>query len=268
MLNGRRICVVMPGYNAELTLKRTYDEIPRDIVDDVILVDDRSTDRTAEVARSLGLHTIVHPKNRGYGGNQKTCYREALSRGADIVVMVHPDYQYTPKLIPALVSCIASGLYDISLGSRILGNTALSGGMPFYKYVSNRFLTAAENILVNQRLSEYHTGYRAFSREVLLTLPLEENDDGFVFDNQMLVQAMYFGFRIAEVSCPTKYHAEASSISFTKSVVYGLGVLETALQFRLAKLGLSQPRFLAKDGKRLEAEETPSTAEERQSGTR
>jgi glycosyltransferase involved in cell wall biosynthesis len=251
MLNGKRICVVMPGYNAETTVRKTYSEIDRQIVDDVLLVDDSSTDRTAEVSRSLGVHTIVHPKNRGYGGNQKTCYREALKRGADIVVMVHPDYQYTPKLIPALASCIASGLYDVALGSRILGGTARAGGMPMYKYVSNRFLTAAENILIEQRLSEYHTGYRAFSREVLTTLPLEENDDGFVFDNQMLVQAVYFGFKIAEVSCPTRYEAESSSIGFGKSVVYGLGVLRTAAQMRLSRMGFSPPRFLSADGKRL-----------------
>jgi glycosyltransferase involved in cell wall biosynthesis len=252
MLNGKKICVVMPGYNAEATVRKTYSEIDRNIVDDVLLVDDGSTDRTAEVSRSLGVHTIVHPKNRGYGGNQKTCYRSALERGADIVVMVHPDYQYTPKLIPALASCIASGLYDVALGSRILGGTARAGGMPMYKYISNRFLTAAENILIEQRLSEYHTGYRAFSRDVLTTLPLEENDDGFVFDNQMLVRAVYFGFKIAEVSCPTRYETESSSIGFSKSVVYGMGVLKTAALMRLARMGLSHPRFLAADGRRLE----------------
>lgn len=255
MLNGRKICVVMPGYNAELTLKRTYDEIPHDIVDDVILVDDQSTDRTAEIARSLGLHTIVHPVNRGYGGNQKTCYREALNRGADIVVMVHPDYQYTPKLIPALASCIASGLYDVALGSRILGKGALAGGMPLYKFVANRFLTAAENLLVNHRLSEYHTGYRAFSRRLLLSLPLEENDDGFVFDNQMLVQAIAFGFHIAEVSCPTRYQTDSSSIGFFKSVVYGLGVLDTAIKYRAHRLGLGTPKFLDPNGRRLQVDE-------------
>ncbi|MBS1154028.1 MAG: hypothetical protein H6Q89_5726 [Myxococcaceae bacterium] len=256
MIHGLRVCVVMPGYNAEHTVKKTYDEIPKDLVDDVILVDDGSTDRTAEVARSLGVHTLVHPKNRGYGGNQKTCYTEALKRGADIVVMVHPDYQYTPKLIPALASCIASGLYDVALGSRILGDTALTGGMPLYKFVSNRFLTAAENILIGTRLSEYHTGFRAFSRKVLLELPLEENDDGFVFDNQMLVQAVYFGFKIAEVTCPTRYETASSSIGFGKSVEYGFGVLGTALRMRLAKHGLANPRFLAENGRRLALPET------------
>jgi glycosyltransferase involved in cell wall biosynthesis len=244
----------MPGYNAEHTVKKTYEEIPKDIVDDVILVDDSSSDRTAEVARSLGIHTIVHPKNRGYGGNQKTCYTEALRRGADIVVMVHPDYQYTPRLIPAMASVISSGIYDVALGSRILGNTALTGGMPLYKFVANRFLTAVENILVDQKLSEYHTGYRAFSREVLLTLPLEENDDGFVFDNQMLVQAIRFGFRIGEVSCPTRYEEQSSSIGFMKSVRYGFGVLEAAAQYRMMKLGIIHPRFLDENGRKLQME--------------
>jgi len=200
----------------------------------------------------LGLTTIVHQENRGYGGNQKTCYAEALRRGADIVIMVHPDYQYTPKLIPALSECIASGLYDVALGSRILGGRSLQGGMPLYKYVANRFLTSAENLLIGEKLSEYHTGYRAFSRRLLLTLPLNENDDDFVFDNQMLVQAAYFGFRIAEITCPTLYFDEASSINFRRSVKYGVGVLETALQFRLAKLGLNVPRFLRENGRRLD----------------
>lgn len=255
MIDGKRICVVMPGYNAEQTVKKTYDEIPKDLVDDVLLVDDNSKDRTAEVARSLGLHTIVHPKNRGYGGNQKTCYREALRRGADIVVMLHPDYQYTPKLIPALASCIASGLYDVALGSRILGRGALVGGMPVYKYVSNRFLTAFENFVIGQKLSEYHTGYRAFSRKLLLTLPLEENDDGFVFDNQMLVQAVHFGFDIAEVSCPTRYEPDSSSIGFLRSVEYGIGVLQAAMQMRFTHLGVHNPRFLSADGRKLELED-------------
>ncbi len=252
MLDHKKICVVMPGYNAENTVQKTYDEIPKDIVDDIILVDDGSSDRTAEVARALGVHTIVHPKNRGYGGNQKTCYTEALKRGADIVVMLHPDYQYTPKLIPALASCISSGIFDVCLGSRILGKSALQGGMPLYKFVANRVLTAVENLLVDHRLSEYHTGYRAFSREVLLTLPLEENDDGFVFDNQFLVQAIHFGFRIGEVSCPTRYETDSSSIGFAKSVRYGFGVLEAAAQLRLTRMGLMQPRFLARDGRKLE----------------
>jgi glycosyltransferase involved in cell wall biosynthesis len=251
MLNGLRICVVMPGYNAEQTVRRTFEEIPREVVDDVLLVDDGSKDRTAAVARELGLHTVVHGQNRGYGANQKTCYREALERGADVVVMLHPDYQYTPKLIPALSACIASGLYDVALGSRILGGKALEGGMPLYKYLANRALTAAENILLAQRLSEYHTGYRAFSRRLLVELPLEENEDGFVFDNQMLVQAIHFGFGIAEVTCPTRYEAESSSIPFGRSVVYGMGVLRTAMQLWQTRRGMAPPPFLSPQGRRL-----------------
>ena len=255
MLNKLKVCVVMPGYNAEQTVRRTVDEIPRDLVDDVLLVDDGSTDRTVFIARELGLHTVAHAKNRGYGANQKTCYREALRRGADIVVMLHPDYQYTPKLIPALASCIASGLYDVSLGSRILGGQARAGGMPLYKYLSNRALTAAENLMLSQRLSEYHTGYRAFSRRLLLTLPLEENDDDFVFDNQMLVQAIHFGFGIAEVTCPTRYEADSSSIPFRRSVVYGMGVLKTASELWLKRRGLASPAYLSENGRRLNPDE-------------
>jgi glycosyltransferase involved in cell wall biosynthesis len=251
VLSGKKICVVLPAYNAEATLEQTLAEVPRDIVDDLVLVDDHSRDRTVELARRLGLYTLVHPQNRGYGANQKTCYRAALQRGADIVVMVHPDYQYTPLLIPALASCIASGLYDVAMGSRILGGKALQGGMPFYKYVANRLLTAAENLLVAEKLSEYHSGYRAFSRRLLMTLPLEENDDGFVFDNQMLVQAVHFGFRIAEVTCPTRYTAESSSIGFWRSVEYGVGVLGTAAQLWLARKGLARPAFLDAEGARL-----------------
>ena len=251
MLNGKRICVVMPGYNAEQTLRKTYDEIPQEIVDDIILVDDRSTDHTADVGRALGIHTIVHEVNRGYGGNQKTCYTEALSRGAEVVVMLHPDYQYTPKLIPSLVGLLSSGLYDVALGSRILGNGALDGGMPRYKFLFNRILTLGQNILLGQRLSEYHTGYRAFTREVLETLPLEENDDDFVFDNQMLVQCAFFGFKMAEVTCPTRYEAESSSISFRRSCKYGFGVIKASWQYRLTKMGLVNPRYLRKDGTRL-----------------
>ncbi len=251
MINGLRVTVVMPGYNAEQTVRQTWDEIPTDVVDDVILVDDCSTDRTAEIARALGCHTIVHPRNRGYGGNQKTCYTHALGRGADIVVMLHPDYQYTPKLVPALAACIASGHFDVALGSRILGGRSIAGGMPIYKYVSNRFLTLFENILLHEKLSEYHTGYRAFSRRLLTTLPLEENADSFLFDNQMLVQAVYFGFKIAEVTCPTRYELQSSSIPFGQSVVYGVGVLRTAMQMRLARWGLAHPRFLAESGRRL-----------------
>jgi glycosyltransferase involved in cell wall biosynthesis len=254
MVDGKKVIVVMPAYNAEQTLERTVSEVPS-LVDEIVVVDDRSRDGTVEVARRLGLPTLVHPKNRGYGGNQKTCYAEALRRGADVVVMVHPDYQYTPKLIPALVHCVTSGLYDVALGSRILGGRSLQGGMPLYKYVSNRFLTFAENVLIGEKLSEYHTGYRAFSRKVLLTLPLEENVDGFLFDNQMLVQAVHFGFKIAEVTCPTLYFEEASSIGFKSSVRYGLGVMGTAARFRLARLGLARPRFLAADGRKLDVKE-------------
>ena len=240
----------MPAYNAEATLERTVADIPK-IVDQIILVDDGSTDRTAELAVRMRLHTVRHGRNRGYGANQKTCYSEALKQGADIVLMVHPDYQYTPKLIPALAHCIASGLYDVALGSRILGGRALAGGMPLYKYVANRALTAIENVLVDQKLSEYHTGYRAFSRRVLETLPLHENSDDFVFDNQVLIQAAYFGFNIAEVTCPTSYFPEASTIGATRSIVYGLGVLRVACEYRLAKLGLAEPRFLSSSGRRL-----------------
>lgn len=257
MLSGKKIAVVMPAYNAASTLERTVAEVPRPLVDDIIVVDDGSHDDTVAVARRLGLHTLVHERNRGYGGNQKTCYAEALRRGADIVVMVHPDYQYTPKLIPALASCIASGLYDVSLGSRILGGGALAGGMPRYKYVANRFLTAAENLLIGEKLSEYHTGYRAFSRRVLLELPLEENDDDFVFDNQMLVQCVHFGFRIAEVTCPTRYEDASSSINFWRSVVYGLGVLRAGVEGRLARAGVGTPRYLARDGRRLSLDAPP-----------
>jgi glycosyltransferase involved in cell wall biosynthesis len=234
----------MPAYNAEKTLEKTYREIPFEFVDDVILVDDASQDRTPEVARKMGIRTIIHETNLGYGANQKTCYRAALELGADIVIMVHPDYQYTPKLIPALASMIAYGEFDVALGSRILGVGALKGGMPLYKYISNRFLTLFENLLLNHKLSEYHTGYRAFSREVLERLPLEKNSNDFVFDNQMLAQLIWLGYRIGEVSCPTKYFPEASSINLRRSFIYGLGVLKTSIQFRLQKWGiLSSPIF-------------------------
>lgn len=253
MLSGKRICVVMPAYNVASTLEQTVSELPMDVVDDVILVDDQSNDETVQVARRLDLHVIVHPRNRGYGGNQKTCYTTALARGADIVVMVHPDYQYTPRLVTTLASGIASGLFDVALGSRILGGRAIAGGMPLYKYVANRFLTAVQNLLMGQKLSEYHTGFRAFSREVLTRLPLEENDDDFVFDNQMLTQVAFFGFKIVEVTCPTRYATDSSSINFRRSVKYGLGVLRSSLEFRLARLGWSRPGYLSDQGRRLES---------------
>jgi glycosyltransferase involved in cell wall biosynthesis len=228
----------MPAYNAEKTLRQTVEELDRVIADDVILVDDASRDRTVEVAKELGLHYIVHPKNRGYGGNQKTCYREALSRGADIVVMLHPDYQYSPKLMPAMAGMVASGHFDAVLGARVLGRGALAGGMPLWKYVANRALTMSENLLVGCKLAEYHTGYRAFSKRLLEALPLDANSDDFVFDNQMIAQAIWYGFHIGEISCPARYFEEASSINFSRSVTYGFGVLGTAVEYRLADLGL------------------------------
>jgi len=240
MYREKKIVVVMPAYNAAQTLGQTYDEVrEQGIVDEIILVDDHSHDDTVAIARSLaGLRVHVHERNTGYGGNQKTCYQLALTAGADIVIMLHPDYQYTPKLIPAMASIIANGLHPCVLGSRILGGYALRGGMPYWKYVSNRLLTFAENLLLGAKLSEYHTGYRAFSREILETLPLAENSDDFVFDNQMLAQILWHGFTIGEVSCPTKYFPEASSINFRRSLKYGFGCLETALAFRLAKMRL------------------------------
>ncbi len=249
MLLDQRVIVVLPAYNAERTLERTVEEIPRDIVDDIILTDDASRDGTTELARRLGLHTIRHDRNRGYGGNQKTCYAAALARGADIVVMLHPDYQYSPRLVTAMVSMIASGHYDVVLGSRILGGGARQGGMPLYKYVANRGLTLAQNLLMGQKLSEYHTGYRAWSRSVLERLPLLRCSDDFVFDNQMLALAVRDGFSIGEISCPTRYFAEASSINFRRSVTYGMGVLGTSLGFRLARMGLLRSSlFSASDG--------------------
>ena len=237
MLNGKRITVVMPAYNAEKTLRKTHNEIPHDIVDNVILTDDASQDRTAEIARQLNIKTFVHTKNKGYGGNQKTCYEEALQIGSDIIIMLHPDYQYTPKLITSMASMISHGVFDAVIASRILGNKALAGGMPMYKYIANRFLTAVENFIIQQKLSEYHTGYRAFSAEVLKNIPLIENSDDFVFDNEMLLQTMYFGFSVGEVSCPAKYFEEASSISFRRSVTYGIGVLHTAMKYFFSKRG-------------------------------
>ena len=254
MLNGQKIIVVMPAFNAARTLERTYRDLPLDIVDEVLLVDDASADTTAELSRGLGLTTLRHERNMGYGKNQKTCYREALKRGADIVVMVHPDYQYSPKLVLPLAGMIAFGEYDAVIASRILGNGALEGGMPLYKYIANRFLTAFQNLLIGQKLSEYHTGYRAFSREVLEALPLEENTDDFLFDNEMLAQIVFFKYRIGEISCPTRYFEEASSINFSRSVRYGFGVLATSIQFRLQKMGLGSFRIFAPQGRRLPSE--------------
>ncbi|MGB9407058.1 MAG: glycosyltransferase family 2 protein [Terracidiphilus sp.] len=245
MINGKRIAVVMPAYNAEKTLEQTVRALS-DLVDIKILVDDSSKDQTAALSRRLGVQTFVHNANYGYGRNQQTCYREALAAGADIVVMVHPDYQYTPSLVPAMAGMVASGVYDMVLGSRILGAGALKGGMPLYKYVANRFLTAIQNLFLGVKLSEYHTGFRAFSRELLETLPLLENSDDFVFDNQMIAQAVMFNFRIGEISCPTKYFQEASSINFRRSVKYGFGVLSTTLGFVAHKWGIVRiPRFNA-----------------------
>jgi len=250
MINGKRIAVVMPAYNAEKTLEMTVRELS-DIVDIKILVDDSSQDRTAALSRELGITTFVHDANYGYGRNQQTCYREALAAGADIVVMVHPDYQYTPSLVPAMAGMIASGVYDMVLASRILGTGALKGGMPLYKFIANRFLTAFQNLWLGVKLSEYHTGFRAFSRELLETLPLLENSDDFVFDNQMIAQAVMFGFHIGEISCPTKYFVDASSINFKRSVKYGLGVLATTASFVAHKWHLRRvPRFDA-SGRRL-----------------
>jgi glycosyltransferase involved in cell wall biosynthesis len=251
MINGKRIAVVMPAYNAEKTLEKTVRELS-DVVDIKILVDDSSKDHTADLSRKLGVQTFVHDANYGYGRNQQTCYREALAAGADIVVMVHPDYQYTPSLVPAMAGMIASGVYDMVLGSRILGGGALKGGMPFYKYVANRFLTFFQNLFLGVKLSEYHTGFRAFSRELLETLPLLENSDDFVFDNQMIAQAVFFGFRIGEISCPTKYFQEASSINFKRSVQYGWGVLGTTISFALNKRNIIRSPKFGASGRKLD----------------
>jgi len=246
MIDNRRVTIILPAYNAAKTLERTVAEIPPGIADDIILTDDASSDNTAAIARRLGLHTIIHPQNRGYGANQKTCYAEALSRGADIVVMLHPDYQYSPRLVTAMASMIASGHYDVVLASRILGRGALKGGMPLYKYIANRALTLLENLLLGLKLSEYHTGYRAWSRKVLETLPLDRCSDDFVFDNQMLALAHFENVSIGEISCPTSYFPEASSINFSRSVTYGIGVLRTALAYRLARWNLAQSPLFPK----------------------
>ena len=251
MINGKKIVVVMPAYNAAKTLRQTFAEIPKDAVDEVILGDDASKDDTVSVAGELGIRTIVHRKNMGYGANQKTCYSQALQLGADVIVMLHPDYQYTPKLTLAMSSMIAYGVYDVVLGSRVLGKGALAGGMPLYKYVANRALTLVQNICLKRKLSEYHTGFRAFSRRVLLELPLEENSDDFVFDNEMLVQLVYYGYEIAEITCPTYYFPDASSINFRRSVKYGLGVLSTTTKFLLTKWGVSTCALFDPNGRKL-----------------
>ena len=239
MIQGKKIIVVLPAYNAEKTLRQTYHEIPFDIVDEVVLVDDKSTDNTVKVAKEAGIkHIVQHQENKGYGGNQKTCYDTALKLGGDIIIMLHPDYQYTPKLIHSMAYIIANGVYPVVLGSRILGKGALKGGMPIYKYVANRFLTFFQNILINQKLSEYHTGYRAFAREVLESINYHANSDDFVFDNQMLSQIIYKGYEIAEITCPTKYFEEASSINLKRSIKYGFGVIHTSVVHRLNKWGV------------------------------
>jgi len=247
MLGNNKITVVLPAYNAEKTLINTYKEIPLDIVDNVILVDDCSDDHTAKIAKGLGIHTIIHPENKGYGGNQKTCYRAALKEDSDIIIMLHPDYQYAPKLITGMASLISEDIYDVVIGSRIIGRGALKGGMPFYKYVSNRFLTFFENIILDYKLTEYHTGYRAFSRDVLNSIPFMKNSDDFVFDNEMLAQIIYFRYRIGEISCPTKYFKDASSIDLRKSIKYGIGVIFTCLKYLVHRLGLKKIGIFVKD---------------------
>jgi glycosyltransferase involved in cell wall biosynthesis len=259
VFHGKKIVVVMPAYNAARTIERTYSEVPLDLVDEVVVTDDASSDETVEVARRLGLRTLVHDRNRGYGANQKTCYTEALRLGADVVVMLHPDYQYTPTLIAPMIGMITDGPFDVVLGSRILGGRAREGGMPLYKYVFNRVLTATQNLLSAAKLSEYHTGYRAFSREVIESLALHENSDDFVFDNQMLAQILYAGFRIGEVSCPAAYFDEASSINFRRSVKYGLGVLAVSVQLFLQRKKLASFPIFDPNGRRLETTATPAT---------
>ncbi|MEI6577155.1 MAG: glycosyltransferase family 2 protein [Bacteroidota bacterium] len=252
MLNGKKIVVVFPAYNAAKTLEDTFREIPMDLVDELVLVDDASKDNTAALARSLGIHHVIrHEKNTGYGGNQKTCYNTALALNADIIIMVHPDYQYTPKLIPAMASIIANDLFPVVMGSRILGKGALKGGMPYYKYLSNRFLTLFQNLLIRQKLSEYHSGYRAFSREVLETINYPANSDDFVFDNQVLSQVFFHGFEIAEITCPTKYFEEGSSINFSRSTTYGIGVIVTSLRHAAQKLGLARYEIYKNRKKKL-----------------
>ncbi len=257
MFHGKKIVIVMPAYNAAKTIERTYSEIPLDLIDEIVVTDDASRDETVAIAQQLGLRTLVHDRNRGYGGNQKTCYTEALRLGGDVVIMLHPDYQYTPRLIPAMIAMITDGPFDVVLGSRVLGGRARAGGMPLYKYIANRGLTAIQNLLCGAKLSEYHTGYRAFTREVLESLSLLENSDDFVFDNQILAQILLAGFEIGEVSCPAAYFEEASSINFRRSVRYGLGVLLVSLQAFLQRLGLASFRIFDPQGRRLAPQATP-----------
>jgi glycosyltransferase involved in cell wall biosynthesis len=251
MLNNKKITVVMPAYNAAKTLAKTYQQIPHQIVDEIILVDDKSSDNTIEISKQLDIRTFAHEKNQGYGGNQKTCYREALKIDSDIIIMLHPDNQYDPRLITAMSSLIAEDIYDVVIGSRILGGKSLEGGMPFYKLVLNRLLTLVENIIIGKKLSEYHTGYRAFSKNVLETLPILENSNDFVFDNQMLLQALFFNFKVGEISCPTRYEKDSSSINFKRSLTYGFGVLGTALQYSLTKAKIINSRIFRKDGRKI-----------------
>jgi glycosyltransferase involved in cell wall biosynthesis len=268
MFHGRKIVVVMPAYNAAKTLEQTYAEVPLDLVDEVVVTDDASSDETVAVARRLGLRTLVHERNRGYGGNQKTCYTEALRLGADVIVMLHPDYQYTPKLLAPMIGMITDGPFDVVLGSRILGGSARAGGMPLYKYVFNRLLTATQNLLAGAKLSEYHTGYRAFSREVVESLPLNENSDDFVFDNQMLAQILHAGFQIGEVSCPAAYFEDASSINFRRSVRYGLGVLLVSVQLFLQRKKLASFSLFDPKGRRLVPGSDPTRDPVREDQTR
>lgn len=254
MINGKKIVVIMPAYNAEKTLKQTYDEIYKDFVDGVILVDDNSLDNTKNLSKELNITTIVHRENKGYGANQKSCYKAALKEGADIVIMLHPDYQYTPKLIPAMASMLAFEEYDAVIASRMLLNSALKGGMPFYKFLANKFLTAFQNILTGQKLSEYHTGFRGFSKEVLEKLPLADCDDDFIFDNEILALLFYYDYKIGEISCPTKYFKEASSINFIRSCKYGLGVLSVSVKYLLAKIGVFKSKIFKKDARKLDLE--------------
>lgn len=264
MIEGKKVVIVLPAYNASPTLEATYEALPLEVVDDVLLVDDCSRDQTVLVAKRLGIRTFGHAQNLGYGANQKTCYREALKAGADIIVMVHPDYQYPPRLVGAMAWMIASGEYDLVLGSRMLGGTARAGGMPLYKYVANRFLTALQNLLLGARLSEYHTGFRAFSRKVLETLPLEENSDDFVFDNQLLAQALVFGLRIGELSCFARYHPRASSINLSRSVRYGLSVMRTSIEVVAKRRGLTNPRYLSPSGRTLLGSTTDAQRRQRE----